>query len=166
MWIPHAIPGFKEDIIRSRIKIIIAIILLMLVTSVAIGGFEKPVIDKAKSNPSTKTQDLTLSKVEGSKGDLFGQVQLFADAISILRSEYVEEVDSKKLVYGAMHGMLSSLDDYSSFMEPEEYEEIKVEAKGEFGGIGVEITLKDGILTIITPMAGTPAEEEIGRAHL
>ncbi|MDP3804106.1 MAG: S41 family peptidase, partial [Candidatus Omnitrophota bacterium] len=62
------------------------------------------------------------------------------------------------LIYGALKGMLSSLDDFSQFMEPDEYNEIKLETKGEFGGIGIEISLKDGILTIVTPLAGTPGE--------
>ncbi|MBU1037460.1 MAG: S41 family peptidase [Candidatus Omnitrophica bacterium] len=88
---------------------------------------------------------------------LYNQVELFADAVSIIRNEYVDAVDSKKLIYGAMQGMLGSLDDYSQFMDPDEYNEIRVETKGEFGGIGVEISLKDGILTVITPMVGTPA---------
>lgn len=131
---------------KNYIKILFAVLLIVLIASIAIAGFEKTgalsaAADKAKS-----------------KSDLFGQVQLFADSVSILRSEYVEEVDSKKLIYGAMRGMLASLDDYSSFMDPEEYDEIRSEAKGEFGGIGVEITMRDGILTIITPMADTPAE--------
>ena len=62
------------------------------------------------------------------------------------------------MIYGALTGMLSSLDDYSQFMNPDEYKELASEAKGEFDGIGIEITLKDGIITVITPMAGTPAE--------
>ncbi|MCX5677779.1 MAG: S41 family peptidase [Candidatus Omnitrophica bacterium] len=93
-----------------------------------------------------------------SKENLYDQLELFADAVSILRNEYVDEVDSKKLIYGAMQGMLGSLDDYSQFMDPDEYNEIKIETKGEFGGIGIEITLKDGVLTVITPMVGTPAD--------
>lgn len=93
-----------------------------------------------------------------SREDLYNQFELFADAVSILSEGYVDEVDSKKLIYGAMQGMLESLDDYSQFMEPDEYNEIKIETKGEFGGIGIEITLKGGILTVITPMAGTPAD--------
>jgi len=109
--------------------------------STAIGGFEKTAADKSKS-----------------KANLYDQVELFADAVGILRGEYVDEVDSKKLIYGAMKGMLESLDDYSQFMEPDEYNEIKIETKGEFGGIGVEISIKDGILTVVTPMVGTPAE--------
>jgi carboxyl-terminal processing protease len=98
------------------------------------------------------------TKARASKSDLYGSLELFADAISLIRSDYVDEVDSKKLIYGAMKGMLSNLDDYSQFMDPGEFEEIKSETKGEFGGIGTEISLKDGILTVVTPMIGTPAE--------
>lgn len=122
------------------VSIVVGLVLL-LAGSAAIGGFEKSAAEKSKS-----------------RDNLFSQVELFADAVSILRNDYVEEVDSKKLIYGAMKGMLSSLDDYSQFMEPDEYSEIKVETKGEFGGLGIEISLKDGILTVVTPMVGTPAE--------
>jgi carboxyl-terminal processing protease len=92
------------------------------------------------------------------KDNIYEQVELFADAISALREDYVEEADSKKLIYGAMRGMLSSLDDYSQFMDPDEYKEIQIETRGEFGGIGVEISTRDGIITVVTPLAGTPAE--------
>lgn len=95
---------------------------------------------------------------KASKDDIFAQVELFADAVSLIRSDYVDEVDSKKLVYGAMRGMLASLDDFSYFMEPEEFNEMKVETRGEFGGIGVEIAYRDGMLTIVAPISGTPAE--------
>lgn len=115
--------------------------LLLFAASIAIGEIEKTAVDKSKSQKN-----------------LYSQVELFADAVSVLRNEYVDEIDSKKLIYGAMKGMLGSLDDYSQFMEPDEYDEIKIETKGEFGGVGIEISLKDGILTVITPMVGTPAE--------
>ena len=92
------------------------------------------------------------------KDNIYEQVELFADSISAIRDGYVEETDSKKLIYGAMKGMLSSLDDYSQFMGPDEYREIQVETKGEFGGIGVEISMRDGVITVVTPLAGTPAE--------
>lgn len=128
---------------RKGFRNLFLIALVILATSIALGGVEKDkaAVDKAKSKES-----------------LYNQVELFADAISILRNEYVDELDSKKLIYGAMKGMLSSLDDYSQFMEPEEYNEIRIETKGEFGGIGVEISLREGILTVITPLVGTPAE--------
>jgi len=125
----------------KKIRILALVAMLAFAASIAIGAFDKEKPDRAKS-----------------KENLYNQVELFADAISILRSDYVEDVDSKKLIYGAMKGMLSSLDDYSQFMEPEEFNEIKEETKGEFGGVGIEISLKDGILTIITPIAGSPAE--------
>lgn len=116
---------------------------LVALASIAIGAPEKTAApDKPKS------KDL-----------LYGQVELFADAVSALQSDYVDEVEPKRLMYGAMKGMLSSLDDYSQFMEPDEYREIQVETKGEFGGIGIEISTRDGILTIVTPIADTPAEK-------
>jgi len=100
------------------------------------------------------------SKKDGgdTKDDLYMQVELFSDAVSIIRSDYVSPVDSKKLIYGALRGMLASLDDFSSFMDQDEYKEIKSETKGEFGGIGIEISTRDGIITVIAPMAATPAE--------
>lgn len=113
----------------------------------------------AATNEPGKTE-----KVQGqgsrvqAKEDLYSQVELFSDAVSIIKSDYVDEMDPKKLIYGALKGMLSSLDDFSQFMEPDEFKEIKVETKGEFGGVGIEITMKDGILTIIAPIATTPAE--------
>ena len=89
--------------------------------------------------------------------DLYKQLELFSDAVSIIRSEYVEEPESKTLIYGALKGMLAALDPYSQFMDPDTYNEMKVETEGEFGGIGIEITIKDDLLTIISPIDDTPA---------
>ena len=86
-------------------------------------------------------------------------LQLFSDAISIIEDTYVEEVDSKDLIYGAMSGMLSSLDPYSQFLNPDEYKEMQVQTEGEFGGLGIRIAIKDRILTVITPLHGTPADK-------
>jgi carboxyl-terminal processing protease len=91
------------------------------------------------------------------KDDLYEQVELFASAVSIIRSDYVEDVTSKDLIYGALKGMLMSLDSHSQFMDPDTYREMRVETEGKFGGLGIEITIKDGILTIISPIEGTPA---------
>ena len=125
----------------KRIMITFFVISVMLIASLTMGISEAP--------KETKTQ---------SKEDLYNQVELFSDVISVIRSEYVNEVDSKKAIYGALRGMLYSLDDFSQFMDQDEYRELTSDARGEFGGIGVEIALKDGIVTVITPMAGTPAE--------
>jgi len=89
--------------------------------------------------------------------DLYKELELFSDAVSIIRTDYVEEKKSKDLMYGALKGMLSSLDPYSQFMDPETYNEMKIETEGEFGGIGIEITMKDDLLTIISPIDDTPA---------
>ena len=89
--------------------------------------------------------------------ELYKQIELFSDAVTIVRSDYVENPEPKKLVYGALVGMLSSLDEYSQFMDPEEFKEMQIETKGEFGGLGIEISIRDNALTVITPMDGTPA---------
>jgi len=98
-------------------------------------------------------------KASSTKGKMYEQIQLFADALSVVQSDYVEEVDAKDLIYGALDGMLSSLDPHSQFMDPDMYKDIKVETEGEFGGLGIEISIKDGLLTIIAPIAGTPADK-------
>lgn len=91
------------------------------------------------------------------KDNLYEDVELFASAVSMIRTDYVKEVNSKDLIYGALKGMLMSLDSHSQFLDPEAYKEMKVETEGKFGGIGIEITLKDGALTIISPIEDTPA---------
>jgi len=91
------------------------------------------------------------------KGSDYESIELFTDVMAIIKKSYVEEVDTKKLIYGAINGMLSSLDPHSSFMPPETYKELKIDTKGSFGGLGIEISIKDGILTVISPIEDTPA---------
>ena len=91
------------------------------------------------------------------KGSDYESIELFTDVMAIVKKSYVEEVDTKKLIYGAINGMLASLDPHSSFMPPESYKEMKIDTKGSFGGLGIEITIKDGILTVISPIEDTPA---------
>jgi len=90
-------------------------------------------------------------------GNDYESIELFTDVLSIVKKSYVEEVDTKKLIYGAINGMLTSLDPHSSFMPPDTYKEMKIDTKGAFGGLGIEITVKDGILTVISPIEDTPA---------
>lgn len=89
--------------------------------------------------------------------ELFKQVQLFADSITLINTDYVEPVKVKDLVYGAIKGMMNTLDGYSQFLDPENFKEITEETKGEFGGLGIEIGMRDGVLTVIAPMEDTPA---------
>jgi len=88
---------------------------------------------------------------------LYKQVELFSDTLAIIQKEYVDDTKTKDLINGALKGMLASLDPHSQFMDPETYEELKVDTQGKFGGLGIEITIKDGLLTVITPMEDTPA---------
>ena len=89
--------------------------------------------------------------------DLYRQVELFSDTMAIIHNEYVDDTKPKDLIYGALKGMLTSLDPYSQFMDPESYNDLKVDTEGKFGGLGLEITIKDGLLTVITPIEDTPA---------
>ena len=101
---------------------------------------------------------LAVSGVDNKKNDeLYRQVELFSDTLAIVQSDYVDEVKPKDLIYGALKGMISSLDPHSQFMDPETYNELKVDTEGKFGGLGIEITIKDGLLTVVTPIEDTPA---------
>ncbi len=91
--------------------------------------------------------------------DVYQYLRLFSDVLNIVQDNYVEKVDLKKLMYGAVSGMLRELDPHSSFLKPEEYKELQVETKGKFGGLGIEITMKDNILTVVSPLEGTPADK-------
>lgn len=90
-------------------------------------------------------------------GTDYESIELFTDVLAIVKKSYVEEVDTKKLIYGAINGMLTALDPHSSFMPPDTYKELKTETKGEFGGLGIEISIKEGVLTVISPIEDTPA---------
>jgi carboxyl-terminal processing protease len=91
--------------------------------------------------------------------DTYDELKTFSEVLSTVQKNYVEEVKSKELVYGAIKGMLNTLDSHSSFMPPEAYKEMQVDTKGEFGGLGIQIGVKDNKLTVISPIEGTPAEQ-------
>ncbi len=91
------------------------------------------------------------------ESNFYEDLELFTDALSIIQLDYVEEKTSKDLIYGALKGMLKSLDPHSQFMTPDIYQEVKIETEGEFGGLGIEITIQDELLTIISPIDDTPA---------
>ena len=106
------------------------------------------------------SQTVTLGAKRAEPGDneeIYKELELFEYALSLVRSDYVEEPQAKQLIYGALKGMLATLDPYSQFLDPDMYNELKVETEGEFGGLGIEITIKDDLLTIISPLDDTPA---------
>lgn len=91
--------------------------------------------------------------------DVYQYLRLFSDVMSIIQENYVDKVDQKKLMYGAINGMLRELDPHSSFLKPEDYKELQIETKGKFGGLGIEITIRDNILTVVAPLEDTPADK-------
>lgn len=93
----------------------------------------------------------------GAEGEGYEDLKVFTEALTMVKKNYVEEVKTRDLVYGAIKGMLSSLDPHSSFLNPEAYKEMQAETKGEFGGIGIQIGVKEGMLTVIAPIEDTPA---------
>jgi carboxyl-terminal processing protease len=98
-----------------------------------------------------------LASFTGTTSKMYDELKLFSEGLDRIQNNYVEEVDPKKLIYGALSGMARSLDPYSQFMEPDMYNETKVETEGEFGGLGIRIEIKDEILTVVAPIEGTPA---------
>ncbi len=88
---------------------------------------------------------------------IYQSLKLFTDVLEELEKNYVDTVDPNELIHNAIKGMVADLDPHSSFMPPEAFEELQDDTKGEFSGIGIVITLKDGILTVISPIEGTPA---------
>ena len=89
--------------------------------------------------------------------ETYEKLKIFTDVLSMVQKHYVEEVDTEKLLYGAINGMLDELDPHSSFMPPDIFKEMRVETKGSFGGLGIEITMKEDILLVISPIEDTPA---------
>lgn len=90
--------------------------------------------------------------------ETYDKLKVFAEVLSQMEKNYVEPVDSAKLVDGALQGMINTLDPHSAYMPPEVYREIQVDTKGEFGGLGIQIGIKDNRLTVISPIEGTPAD--------
>jgi carboxyl-terminal processing protease len=92
------------------------------------------------------------------QGETYEDLKIFSEVLSQVQKNYVEETRSTDLVYGAIKGMLNTLDPHSAFMPPDVYKEVQVDTRGEFGGLGIQISVKDNKLTVIAPIEGTPAD--------
>ncbi|MCM8763937.1 MAG: S41 family peptidase [Candidatus Omnitrophica bacterium] len=101
--------------------------------------------------------NLETSQARKNEEELYREIERFVNVVNIIKKEYVTPVENKKLIHGALKGMLSSLDPYSAFLEPEASKELQMETSGEFEGVGMEITLKDGIITVVSPIQDSPA---------
>ncbi len=92
-----------------------------------------------------------------SNSDTFRSLKLFGDVFERVRSDYVEEVSDKALIEAAINGMLTSLDPHSSYLDAEKYRDMQVQTRGEFGGLGIEVTMDNGIVKVVSPIDDTPA---------
>lgn len=98
-----------------------------------------------------------ISKASAYSEDVYKSLDLFSKVLFLVEKDYVEPVNGQDLIYGAIKGMLGTLDPYSVFLTPDVYKELKVDTVGRFGGVGLEITLQNGILTVVSPIEDTPA---------
>mgnify|MGYP006268471767 CR=1 FL=1 len=122
---------------QRKVLITLALILSIAAAGIVVGRWSVALVN---------------AEVEG-----YESIKVFTEALSVVKKNYVEDVKTKELVYGAVKGMLNSLDPHSGFMNPDAYKEMQVDTKGEFGGLGIQIGIKDGLLTVIAPIEDTPA---------
>jgi len=128
---------------NKKIKVLVSFFfVVMFIFGFLLGAYGK----RTTVNPNDKTY--------------YEYLRTFSDVIELVKKNYVEEVNDKEIIYSAIKGMLESLDPHSSFLPPEMYKEMQTDTKGEFGGIGIEISIKDGFPIVITPIEDTPAFKE------
>jgi carboxyl-terminal processing protease len=97
------------------------------------------------------------SSAEAALSDTYKQLNLFGEVFERVRADYVEKPDDSKLVQSAVNGMLAGLDPHSSYMDPNSFRDIQVQTRGEFGGLGIEVTMEDGLVKVVAPIDDTPA---------
>ena len=97
------------------------------------------------------------AKDAGEERDTYKSLETFANVLTILQNNYVEKINTDQVLQGAIKGMLDTLDPHSSYMKPESFKDLEIETKGSFSGIGLELTQKEGVLTVVSPIEGTPA---------
>ncbi len=91
------------------------------------------------------------------RGDMYRELELFADVLARVEQDYVTDIDDKEAIEAAIQGMLASLDPHSSYMNAADYRDMQVQTRGEYGGLGIEVTSEDGVVRVVSPIDGTPA---------
>src|SRR5882762_1460222 len=97
------------------------------------------------------------SSAKAAAADTYRQLNLFGDVFERVRADYVEKPDDSKLVEQAINGMLNGLDPHSSYMDPKSFRDMQIQTRGEFGGLGIEVTMEDGLIKVVSPIDETPA---------
>lgn len=109
--------------------------------------------DKGESDKKKKEED----KATTDPNETFKQLNLFGDVFERVRAQYVDEVSDKKLIEYAINGMLTSLDPHSAYLNEDDFDDMRVQTKGEFGGLGIEVTMDSGLIKVVSPIDDTPA---------
>jgi carboxyl-terminal processing protease len=122
-----------SQILNNFFKLVIGVFLFVIIFS-----------NQSFSNPNNK---------------LYEKLDIFSDVLETLKKEYVDDVDQAEIIDSAINGMLQSLDPYSAYMSPDSFKNMNADTKGEFGGLGIEITMEAGLVKVITPIEGTPADK-------
>ncbi|KAF0677290.1 S41 family peptidase [Profundibacterium mesophilum] len=107
---------------------------------------------------TTQVAGPLIAQETASKSSVYEQLDLFGDIFERIRAQYVEEVEEKDLIEAAIDGMLTSLDPHSSYLSPDDAAAMRVQTRGEFGGLGIEVTQEEGFVKVVSPMDGTPAD--------
>ena len=105
------------------------------------------------------TQFLFLKQLNSAEIDIYKKIDLFGEVLEKINKEYVDEINQSESMDSAINGLLQSLDPYSAYMSPEIFEEMQTETSGEFGGLGIEVSMEAGVVKVITPIDDTPASE-------
>jgi carboxyl-terminal processing protease len=105
----------------------------------------------------SQTNLLSSTSAVAASAETYRQLSLFGDVFEKVRSDYVEKPDEAKLIESAINGMLTALDPHSSYMDPKNFRDMQVQTRGEFGGLGIEVTMEEGLVKVVTPIDETPA---------
>jgi len=132
--------------VKSHLRLKIKIYFFLILTFIIFNILSINTLVAAKENLENSAEN-----------NNYESLKTFSEVLSLVESTYVEKVSGKKLIEGAIHGLVKTLDPHTSYMPLEAYQEMKVQTSGKFGGLGIEVSMRDGVLTVISPIDGTPA---------
>ena len=125
------------------------------ISLVLVGAF----LGAGSSFVATQTHLLSGTSAVAASAETYRQLSLFGDVFEKVRTDYVEKPEEAKLIEAAVNGMLTSLDPHSSYMDSKSFRDMQVQTRGEFGGLGIEVTMEDGLIKVVTPIDDTPASK-------
>ncbi|MBN9361922.1 MAG: peptidase S41 [Devosia sp. 66-14] len=123
----------------------------------ALGLACAPLIAQDQTPPATGTTAAVPASGPRTPDEVYSDLDLFGEVFDRIRAEYVEAPDERKLIHAALQGMLTSLDPHSGYMEPVEYSDVQEDTSGQFGGLGIEVQMEDGVIKVVSPIDDTPA---------